>query len=397
MIPHDTDAELAVLGACMVNRAWRETALSTLTTDDFYTPEHRAIFLAITRLHAAGEPADPGAVGLVVGAKKDLVLAASASAPLSITTPLAVVADRAARRRLLEVAEQIADRAQTLDDDPADIVASLERAAESVRLPVESSPPPLELDAFLEIDDPADDFVIPKCLARGDRLMLTSGEGVGKSELQLQMAVMVASGVHPFYGYGMRAARVLVVDLENSARQLRKRLPRLRHLAGDQYRGLLRIETRGAGINLRDPRDARWLDEKLEQTGAELLVIGPLYKMFRAKGSESKADETAAEEAAYAIDRLRIRHNVAVSIEAHSPHGHQGDRENYRPIGASLWLRWPEFGLALKPVAGDGPQRVDLKHWRGARDRDRSWPSGLIAGGSGRWPWLAVDETEVAA
>lgn len=406
MIPHDLDAERAAIGGCLLERSAREYATSTLTLQSFYDVKHQAVWAAVTFLAGSGKPVDVTTLSAEmerqktltkVGGRGFLLQLHSEGSTLGVRAHVDIVAERAARRQLIALADNLRDRAGELDDDPGDIVRDFERSAETVRLPVESTPPPRELDDFLAIEDPPDDFIIPKCLARGDRLMLTSGEGIGKSELQLQMAVMLASGIHPFYGYGIRAARVLVVDLENSDRQLRKRLPRLRSLAGDHYRGLLRLETRGAGINLRDPRDVRWLDEKLEQTGAELLVIGPLYKMFRAKGNESKADETAAEEAAYAIDRLRVRHNVAVSIEAHSPHGHQGDRENYRPIGASLWLRWPEFGIALKPVPGEGPLRVDVKHWRGARDRDRSWPSGLITGGIGRWPWLAVDETREAA
>lgn len=403
---YDLDAERAAIGGAMLDRTAREYALATLTLESFYDTNHQAVWAAVTALAGSGKPIDVTSLAAEmarqksldrVGGRVFLIRLHSEGSSISARAHVDLVADRSARRQLIAAAEQIANRARQLDQEPSDIVADLERTAETVRLPIEFTRPPAELDEFLAIEDPADDFLIPKCLARGDRLMITSAEGLGKSELQLQIAVMLASGLHPFFGYAIRASRVLIVDLENSDRQLRKRLPRLRALAGDNYRGLLRIETRGAGLNLRDPRDVRWLDEKLEQTGAELLVIGPLYKMFRAKGSESKADETAAEEAAYAIDRLRVRHNVAVSIEAHSPHGDQGDRANYRPIGASLWLRWPEFGIALKPVPGDGPMRVDMKHWRGARDRDRMWPTGLITGGPSRWPWLALEETRAVA
>ena len=208
---------------------------------------------------------------------------------------------------------------------------------------------------------------------------------------------MLACGLHPYSGYRIRKSRTLLVDLENRPKQLRHRLRKFRELAGEDYQGGFAIETRSEGLNLRDPRDFRWLDEKIESHRPELLVIGPLYKMFRAKGSESKADETAAEEAAYAVDRLIARHDIAVSIEAHSPHGHQGDREHFRPIGASLWLRWPEFGIALVPVPGEGPITVKLRHWRGARDRDRQWPSELRQGAVGQWPWIAVTEELRAA
>jgi hypothetical protein len=45
--------------------------------------------------------------------------------------------------------------------------------------------------------------------------------------------------------------------------------------------------------------------------------------------------------------------------------------------GASLWSRWPEFGLHIS-------KQGRLLHWRGARD-ERAWPAVLNRGGA--WPW----------
>lgn len=407
MIPFDLDAERAAIGGCLIDRSARDYATSgALAISSFHDVKHQAVWTAMLLLNGNGKPVDVTSLAAEmerqktlaqVGGRGYLLALHSEGSSLGVRAHIELVADRAARRQLMDLGERISNRAADLSNEPAEIVASLEREGEKVALPLETVLAPMELDEFLGIDDPPDDFVIRKCLARGDRIIWTSQEGAGKSELQMQMAVCVASGVHPFFGYAQRQARVLIVDLENPAKPLRTRLRRLRAIAGDRYRGGLAIEPRREGLNLRDPRDFRWLDEKIERHRPELLVIGPLYKMFRARGNESKADETAAEEAAYAIDRLIVRHDIAVSIEAHSPHGHQGDRENYRPIGASLWLRWPEFGIAMKPVQGDGPMIVDLKHWRGARDRDRQWPRALGTGHSSTWPWVAMEEPRAAA
>ena len=35
-----------------------------------------------------------------------------------------------------------------------------------------------------------------------------------------------------------------------------------------------------------------------------------------------------------------------------------------RPYGASIWMRWPEFGLHITDTG-------QLKHWRGDRDEAR--------------------------
>lgn len=398
--PYNDDAEAALLGSCMINRSALEHALGSVTVDDFYLPVHRAIFAAFVQTHAEGKGIDAtttaaalhsaGKLELVGGRQALLAMLAQTPGSGNVKAYAEMVADCSSRRRLIALAEDLGAKAYDPAENTADLVGSLERAAEIVRLPVGSFVPPIDVaDLILEPD--VEDFIVPKLIDRGDRIIWTAGEGVGKSELQLQLAVCLASGVHPFFQYGIRRIRVLLVDLENSRKQLKGRLRRLLGHAGDRYQGGLGYASRGEGIDLRNPRDFRWLDQLCEYHHPEVLVIGPLYKCFRVHGRESKSDETAAEEAAYALDRLRIRHGMAVSLEAHSPHGESGDRAGGRPYGASLWLRWPEFGIYLKPMTGE-TSSVELRHWRGARDRDRDWPSILQQGGPHRWPWVASEE-----
>ena len=77
-------------------------------------------------------------------------------------------------------------------------------------------------------------------------------------------------------------------------------------------------------------------------------------------------------------------YDLATLIEAHQPHGTNGGHRPDRPYGASLWLRWPEFGLAL--TSGGF-----IHHWRGPRD-ERKWPGALRRGG--HWPWLPANAAQ---
>ncbi len=81
-----------------------------------------------------------------------------------------------------------------------------------------------ELDAFLETDLPTHDWLVPGLLERQDRVILTGPEGGGKSTLLRQMAVQFASGIHPFGGDLFEPLRVLLLDLENSSRQVHRGL-----------------------------------------------------------------------------------------------------------------------------------------------------------------------------
>jgi replicative DNA helicase len=402
MIPHDTEAEAAVIGACLMDRGIRDHAVGTLTVWSFYDVKHRAVWAALAYLAGSGSPVDTTTLAAEmerqksldnVGGRGFLLSLFALGSTVSAYRHIDIVADRATRRQLISLAESTDTQARDLSVEPAEIVATLERETESVRLPVESTSAPV--DALELVSEPDDyEWMVPKLLERGDRVIWTAGEGVGKSTMQLQIAVTLASGVHPFSFYRLAPKRVLLVDFENSRRQLRRRLRSLLDHAGDRYAGGLGVVSRIEGADLRNPRDFRWLDALCEKHRPDLLVMGPLYKAFRVHGGEKKTDETAAEEAAYAIDRLRERHQMAVSLEAHSPHGHQGDREGYRPYGASLWLRWPEFGIGMKRLVTE--PTVELVHWRGARDRDRDWPEALAQGVGGTWPWVALERERAA-
>ncbi|MFH8729000.1 hypothetical protein [Streptomyces termitum] len=89
-----------------------------------------------------------------------------------------------------------------------------------------------------------------------------------------------------------------------------------------------------------------------------------------------------------ALEMLRTASNgAAMLIEAHFPHAAPGvKRRDLRPIGSSLWLRWPEFGFGLSPADEMGAKELRLMDWvpwRGART-ERAWPERFMAGTA--WP-----------
>ena len=234
----------------------------------------------------------------------------------------------------------------------------------------------VSLDDLLDTDEEPYDWLIPGLIETGDRLILTGLEGGGKSTLCRQIGAQVSTGIHPFDGDPFDAIRVLYIDCENSRRQVRRKTDTLRKQRG----ALLHFQFRPDGIDLTIVADIAWLEQMIKTARPQLLIIGPIYKMA---GGDPK-DEQNAKAVASVLDDLRVRHNFAVIIEAHSPYADGAKTKRpERPYGASLWSRWPEFGLHL---ANDGA----LRHWRGARD-ERQWPTKLKRGDE--WPW----EVETAA
>jgi len=224
---------------------------------------------------------------------------------------------------------------------------------------------------------------IPGLIHDGDRVIITAEEGAGKSELLAQISVCGASRLHPFTGapfdYGVNVA---LVDLENSERQVADRLERLIALAGGRLDiDRLRVLCKPEGIDFTaDDFDPRALMEELE---ADLICIGPLYKMARG----DLADESVSRRLSDALDRFRDSYTSLI-IEAHRPHENGRRGRPARPYGSSLWLRWPEVGLQLAPGGA-------LTPWRPPRV-ERAWPVQLRRGDprKGEWPWVAGETAD---
>lgn len=248
-----------------------------------------------------------------------------------------------------------------------------------------------DLATFLGVEDPPEDWIIPDLLERGDRLIWTGLEGLGKSMVTRQLAISAAAGLHPFTDHLITPQSVLFIDCENPVRYSRRHFRSLAFTAQHKTRpvpeGGFRIIHRTEGVDLSREDELAWLLERVTAHKPDLLVIGPLYKLH---GLDIN-DETAARVVTSALDQARLKVDCALIIEAHAPHGEAGKR-SLRVSGSSLFRRWPEFGIGIcpHPDAGDAEpcKHVSVRHWRGSR-AIRDWPRELVYGRQGLdWPWV---------
>jgi hypothetical protein len=223
------------------------------------------------------------------------------------------------------------------------------------------------------------DWLIPDLVERGDRFVLTGEEGQGKSTLLRQIGVAVSAGLHPFTNQAMAPLRVLLVDCENSKKQITREFRKTMNVpavAGREDEATKRffVEPRTEGLVLdllHDPDgDRAWLEESIVNAEPELVILGPVYKLIEGDPTE----EVPGRELVKFIDRLRGRYGFAVMLESHTPHNVK------RPYGWSGWKRWPEFGMHLD-------QTGVVTRWRGDRE-ERQWPEQLRRGGRNEWPWM---------
>jgi Bifunctional DNA primase/polymerase, N-terminal/AAA domain len=269
-------------------------------------------------------------------------------------------------------------------------------ALETLIAPPKDKPPPPQATDTPEalglrslqrlVDEPVEpyDWLVPGLLERGDRLIVTGAEGYGKSTLFRQVAVAAAAGHNPLaippYPTHHDPINVLLVDCENTHRQVRREAPRALGALSDveAIGDRLWLALRTGGLVLDDPRDSlqhrAWLRACVGAVTTDLLLIGPLYKVL---GGDPYGEQESRQLALF-FDKLREDFDIAIAIEAHAPHGSK------RPFGWSGWKRWPEFGFHLT-------EEGQFMAFRGARDGERCWPAALRRGGEGNWPWLPTE------
>lgn len=310
---------------------------------------------------------------------------------------LDILADAARLRALSKIGHTLLSQSDAADADSARLAHAAAEQIQSVidRAEAEQDVHVESLRELLASEDEPYDWIVPGLLERMDRLILTGGEGLGKSTLFRQMAVTIAAGLHPFTLRPIEPQRVLYVDLENSRRQAKRKLRPMTQAAiqaGKDPHDNLFIECRPEGMDVTQPEHEMWMVSRAVALQPSIMFTGPIYKMHE----QDPNDERPARQISAALDRVRAAANCAIVIETHSGHATEGlnGPRKVRPNGTSMWLRWPEFGYGIRPTDEftEDNRLVDFVAWRGDRD-ERDWPTRLRRGGS--WPWqVATDPNQ---
>lgn len=404
-IPHDSDAERAVLGDAMLSPAGYRTITGIVRETDFWEPRHRTVWRHVVACHETHSLADPtlvfdslreaGALDAALTAPYLHTLYAAAPGVGDAAPHARIVADLATRRALLQAGQRIVQRAESGVTPIADLTewARAEiAAARDERAGVELLT--TTVDEFMHgtLDEP--DWIVPGLLARGDRFILTGAGGLGKSTLLRQIAVCAAAGIPPLDWHtedSYDPIRVSLIDCENSDHQLKTSLWPMLHQARDNgtpVEDRLMIGGHGNPIDLLDSISAMSLMRTIEHDKPDLAYIGPVYKLHN--GDPDK--EVVIKNVTRVLDQIR-EIGCAVIAEAHHVKQRKGMLTSLEPSGSNVWTWWPEFGRGLRMDTDSDAQirRCALEHWRIDRVQ-RKWPQWIEAGG--KWPWARSAEND---
>ena len=392
---HLIDAERAVIGAALLNADSVRFALEHVTPADFQDVILGRAFSLIVGLRGAGLPIDP--ISVHNAAKERISTDRAYKAidgvylhGLQAATPTAsnvryyatIVAEHAQRRRLAAFGSrciQLSGPTENLTE----VMSQVRDLWDGVRGSVAS---PLESKTLREVLDGSDeyDWLIPDLLERKDRLILTGGEGAGKSTFVRQLAILAAAGLNPVNFKPIDPVKVLVVDTENSEQQWRRKARPLAEKAARlgslDPRDALELSCTSR-MDITTDKDLGAVHRLIDEHKPGILVIGPLYRLTpRAINNDDDAAPLIT-----ALDSLRDR-NVALIMEAHAGHSEASPgHRNLRPRGSAALMGWPEFGFGIAKDTTDlTERRYTLVRWRGERD-ERAWPQHLRRGGD--WPW----------
>ena len=355
---------------------------TVLVSEDFYDPTNAAAFAELVDAWQRGDQLD--GMGLVEALRRQGInptstwifdVAAAGNGAWGKSAD--IIIDRRLRRDVLIAAAEATAAAKDLRQDPADVVGVLAKRAETALTPrSDVGADAWDADEFAAEGTHAQPpWVVPGLFRRGWRCVLIGPEGHGKSVIGRQCAYLAAKGCHPFSFEGFGPVPTLVLDAENPADAIAPTFIRMREALGGRWHpGGCTILHRPDGCDLRSRAERIRFEARLRAAQPQLVVLGPAYKLYRRRGSET--DEDAVADVQAVLDDLRTRHGFALMVEHHQPNEAPGTRRPGRPHGSALWRRWPEIGLRLEP---DDRGRVRLERFRGDRIVN-AWPERLDRG-----------------
>lgn len=389
---YDNAAEIHLLSACLESKTARQEARRHITGTDFHQPAHEALWDAMSRLDKHDKPVDFATLGATIGHKllpHLLDLTDVVGIPDNVAHYAAIIRGWSVKRRIESEARQVLHECENPLLNAAGFAAGVATRFAGIRdagVGGEDITAVTVTELLSTIDDEPD-WLIPNLLERRDRLMLTGEEGLGKSHLLRQIAILASAGLDPFEpGKTLNPVRSLIFDCENTWAQVRRKVrPAVewaRRWGHDPAERMMVDCT--SRIDITRDKDLSRIHQLLDAWQPDLVVIGPLYRLVpRALQTD---DDTAPVLAA--LDTIRDR-GCALLMEAHAGHAiGKGAVRDMRPRGSSSLLGWPEFGFGMRGIGTEG--YADFVPWRGQRE-EREWPKRVKKADGYRW--LPTDST----
>ena len=300
-------------------------------------------------------------------------------------------------RKLVDVAHEIQMLAQDHELDSSDAVRQSQLIIDQLEVPSKEIEELWTFEDLVSTQDEPFDWVIPGLFEHRDRWMLLGKSGSGKSLWGLQICLMAANGIHPFNDHDIVPIKTLIVDTENSPRNIRRKsrgiIQNIKAMRGRDYNPKnATIWPQPAGLNVLNPNDAARLEDVIAECQPDLVYIGPIYKLFVENSTDWSGPVRKFQNF---FDYLREKYGCCFIFEHHVSKNSGDRRIKYdNPSGSANWDRWVDFGLGMVPDADwidENPHKrrceeFELNLWKSRGDDDvQCIPIKMRYGTV--WPW----------
>lgn len=213
-------------------------------------------------------------------------------------------------------------------------------------------------------------FMVP-----GWRIVIGGESGAGKTTMSLRLVRAVALGEDFLEWKALRPGRVLILDLEQGLRTVRRRLEET-GLEDCDMIDYVRIPD-GLALEKAGNGQAEWLEGVLAAGRYQVVLIDPLYKLHQGDAN----DERAIVDLMRMLDRWREDLDFCLIIPAHLRKADKTGRSKPSMddvAGNASIVRGAEVVVGIQllaglPEGGDGVGKSRLHFWK---DRDGDLPVG---------------------
>jgi len=363
--PHSLEAERAVLGALLLERAAWPRALDLLEASDFYKEAHRKIFAAMVHTVQTSDGVDVVTLSETLGSRDELeeiggpatlgALIEEAAILPRLEAYAAIVRDKAELRNLIRLSSELIGKAYENGHPAAELLVDGARQMEAlVRRAGPRRGAMLPLPALIASPPPRPLWLVEGLIRQAANGWVGAGAKVGKSYLVLDLLLACALGVPWLDTFAVpRPLSIALVEEEDSAWRVYERATRLLRGRGVEAPPTFVLAVR-TGIQLDKEGSLAPLLDHLRAGPVDLIVWDVFNRLHTV--DEKRPEQTLP--LLRRLDRLRDEFGVANLVLHHSRKpsvsGPDLASGGQQLRGPSEYQGWAENSLYLKPLKGKG-------------------------------------------
>ena len=363
-MPHNVEAERAILGAVLLGNHSLNAAAQVLASEDFFSDANRLIYEAMAWLSERSKAIDMVTLREEL-VRRDVLERAGGAAYISslsdgipeaanVDQYARIVKSAARRRRMIEVANAAVIEAMERGTDTDEIIERLCENLEAVRTDPASRG--LYLVRAADIDAVRVNWAWDGRVALGALSLFVGDPGLGKTTAAVEVAARVSKGDLPGDLHG-RPVPVLIATAEDALTVLRARLEAAR--ADLNKVSFVVMQRDGLAGSITLPDDVPELQRRVEQERARLVIIDPI--MGHLSGKVDSHRDASLRRALAPLCRMAEATDAAVIGIAHLNKSQVADL--IRRVGGSVALSAAARSVLLLTRDPDddteeGPDRV---------------------------------------